>query len=209
VPVDVLVQSLAYFGATLGVAMVVPQIIRTVRHPALAGVSPVAWGLTALACSTWLTYGLRTATIPQVPGNVLLVSGAVAVVLLVPSAWTRRRRAVVLAALWSVVMVLAWTMPVGWVGYFALLVGLFSSWPQVYDSVAGLRAGEGESGVSLATWSIKVVSQSSWLVYALATGQVAVTIAASFALSTALALVVVESYRRSTHRAPELEPVTV
>ena len=205
--VDVLVQSLAYLGAVLGVAMVVPQVVRTVRHPALSGVSPVAWSLTVLACSTWLTYGVRTRTIPQIPGNVLLVSGAVAIVLLVPSVWSRRRRALVLGALWSLVMLLAWTMPPGWVGYFALVVGLLSSWPQVYDSVAGLRAGTGESGVSITTWSIKVVSQTSWLVYAVATGQVAVTISATVALSTALLLVTVESYRRSTGRAPELEPV--
>ena len=205
--IDVLVQSLAYLGAVLGVAMVVPQVVRTVRHPALSGVSPVAWSLTVLACSTWLTYGVRTRTIPQIPGNVLLVSGAVAIVLLVPSVWSRRRRALVLGALWSLVMLLAWTMPPGWVGYFALVVGLFSSWPQVYDSVAGLRAGTGESGVSITTWSIKVVSQTSWLVYAVATGQVAVTISATVALSTALLLVTVESYRRSTGRAPELEPV--
>jgi len=207
VSIDVLVQSLAYLGAVLGVAMVVPQVVRTVRHPALSGVSPVAWSLTVLACSTWLTYGVRTRTIPQIPGNVLLVSGAVAIVLLVPSVWSRRRRALVLGALWSLVMLLAWTMPPGWVGYFALVVGLFSSWPQVYDSVAGLRAGTGESGVSITTWSIKVVSQTSWLVYAVATGQVAVTISATVALSTALLLVTVESYRRSTGRAPELEPV--
>ena len=205
--IDVLVQSLAYLGAVLGVAMVVPQVVRTVRHPALSGVSPVAWSLTVLACSTWLTYGVRTRTIPQIPGNVLLVSGAVAIVLLVPSVWSRRRRALVLGALWSLVMLLAWTMPPGWVGYFALVVGLLSSWPQVYDSVAGLRAGTGESGVSITTWSIKVVSQTSWLVYAVATGQVAVTISATVALSTALLLVTVESYRRSTGRAPELEPV--
>ena len=195
--VDLLVQSLAYLGATLGVAMVVPQIVRTVRHPALSGVSPVAWGLTALACSTWLTYGLRTATVPQIPGNVLLVSGAVAVVLLVPSPVSRRRRAATLGLLWVAVTVAAWTMPVGWVGYLALVVGLFSSWPQVYDSVAGMRAGDGESGVSISTWSIKVVSQSSWLIYALATGQLAVTISATATLSTALTLVAVESYRRS------------
>jgi uncharacterized protein with PQ loop repeat len=207
VSVDLLVQSLAYLGATLGVAMVVPQIVRTVRHPALSGVSPVAWSLTVLACSTWLTYGLRTGTVPQIPGNVLLVSGALAIVLLVPSVWSRRRRALVLGGLWSVVMLLAWTMPPGWVGYFALVVGLFSSWPQLYDSVAGLRAGSGESGVSITTWSIKVVSQSSWLVYALATAQVAVTISATVALSTALLLVAVESYRRGTGRVPELGPV--
>ena len=206
-PAAVLVQSLAYLGAALGVAMVVPQIVRTVRHPALSGVSPVAWSLTVLACSTWLTYGLRTTTVPQIPGNVLLVSGAVSIVLLVPSATSRARRAVTLGALWAAVMLLAWTMPVGWVGYFALVVGLFSSWPQVYDSVAGLRAGHGESGVSVTTWSIKCVSQTCWLVYAVATAQVPVVVSATVALSTALTLVTVESYRRSTHRSAELDPV--
>lgn len=205
--VDLLVQSLAYLGATLGVAMVVPQILRTVRHPALSGVSPVAWSLTVLACSTWLTYGLRTGTVPQIPGNVLLVSGAVAIVLLVPSVWSRRRRALVLGTLWSAVMLAAWTMPPGWVGYFALVMGLCSSWPQVYDSLAGLRAGTGESGVSVTTWSIRVMSQTSWLVYALATGQVAVTLSATVALSSALLLVGVESYRRSSGAAPQLDPV--
>jgi len=207
VSVDLLIQSLAYTGAALGVAMVVPQIVRTVRHPALSGVSPVAWALTVLACSTWLTYGLRTATVPQIPGNVLLVSGAVAIVLLVPSTASRRRRAVVLAGVWAAVMLLAWTLPAGWVGYLALVVGLCSSWPQVYDSVAGLRAGEGESGVSITTWSIKCVSQTCWLVYAVATAQLPVVVSATVALSTALMLVSVEAYRRSTHRAAELEPV--
>jgi uncharacterized protein with PQ loop repeat len=209
VSVDLLVQSLAYLGATLGVAMVVPQIVRTVRHPALSGVSPVAWSLTVLACSTWLTYGLRTGTVPQIPGNVLLVSGALAIVLLVPSVWSRRRRAAALGAAWSALMVVAWTMPAALVGYLALVVGLFSAWPQVYDSVAGLRAGEGTSGVSVSAWSLRVVSQTSWLVYALATRQTAVTLSASVALSTAVLLVAVESYRRSSDRAPELEPVTV
>jgi hypothetical protein len=51
------------------------------------------------------------------------------------------------------------------------------------------------------------VSQTSWLVYALATGQVAVTLSATAALSSALLLVAVESYRRSSGRAPELDPV--
>jgi uncharacterized protein with PQ loop repeat len=207
VPVDLLIQSLAYLGASLGVAMVVPQIVRTVRHPALSGVSPVAWSMTVLACSSWLTYGLRTRSVPQIPGNVLLVSGAVAIVLLVPSAWSRGRRAALLGGAWGAVMVLAWTMPVGWVGYFALGMGLMSAWPQVYDSVAGLRAGAGESGVSIGTWSLKVVSQTCWLVYAVATAQTPVAISATVALSTSLTLVAVESYRRSDSRTPELASV--
>ena len=42
--------SLGYLAATLGVIMVVPQILRTVRRPDLGGVSPVAWSLTTLGC---------------------------------------------------------------------------------------------------------------------------------------------------------------
>jgi uncharacterized protein with PQ loop repeat len=147
--------------------------------------------------------------VPQIPGNVLLVSGALAIVLLVPSVWSRRRRAAVLLAAWSALMLVAWTVPAPLVGYLALVVGLFSAWPQVYDSVVGLRAGDGASGVSVSAWSLRVVSQTSWLVYALATRQMAVTLSATVALSTAVVLVAVESYRRSTDHAPELEPVTV
>ena len=67
-----LAVGLGYTGATLGVAMVVPQIVRIVRHPSLTGVSPLSWALSTFACLAWLTYGLRTSATPQIPGNVLL-----------------------------------------------------------------------------------------------------------------------------------------
>ncbi len=188
---------LAYLGATLGVAMVVPQILRTVRHPQLDGVSPASWALTALACLTWMTYGVRTGTVPQIPGNVLLVSGAVAIVLLVPSTTSRRSRAARLAAAATALLLLAFTVPATSVGYLALAVGLVSAWPQVFDSFTGWRGG-GESGVSITTWSIKVVSQTCWLVYAVVTVQLPVVVSATVALSTALALVLLESFRRLT-----------
>jgi uncharacterized protein with PQ loop repeat len=206
--VDVFAPVLAYTGATLGVAMVVPQIARIVRHPHLQGVSPLSWGLTALACMTWLTYGVRTANPPQIPGNVLLVSGAVMVVMLVPSPTPRRRRGLALAGAAALVLLVATLVPAGWVGYLALGVGLVSAWPQVYDSVEAWRS-PAASGVSIATWSIKVVSQSCWLAYAVLTGQLPVVISASVALTTALTLVAVESSRRMLRpqsRARALEP---
>ena len=66
-----LALPLAYLGAFLGVAMVLPQLTRTIRHPDLEGVSPASWALTSLACLAWLIYGLRADVLPQVPGNVL------------------------------------------------------------------------------------------------------------------------------------------
>ena len=56
--------------------------------------------------------------------------------------------------------------------------------------------------------AIKVCSQTCWLTYAVATGDGPVTISATVALSTAVALVVVESSRRSLagRRSVVLEP---
>ena len=193
--VHTLALSLAYIGATLGVSMVVPQILRTLRHPTLTGVSAVSWGLTALACLTWLSYGIRTAQIPQIPGNVLLVSGAVTIVLLVPSPLSRSRRALALVLAASVLLAVSFSVPARSVGYLAIGVGLVSAWPQVYDSLAGWRSGA-ESGVSIATWSLKVTSQVCWLSYALLAGDVPVAIAASVALTTAVSLVSLEASRR-------------
>jgi uncharacterized protein with PQ loop repeat len=199
--------TLAYVGACLGVVMVVPQIVRILRHPSLGGVSAPSWALTALACLTWLIYGVRTQTLPQIPGNVLLVCGAVAIVVLVPGQVSARARALRLGAAAALVVTVALGVPARSVGYLAFAVGLLSAWPQVFDSVAGWRAG-GSSGVSISTWAIKVCSQTCWLTYAVATGDGPVTISATVALSTAVALVVVESSRRSLagRRSVALEP---
>src|ERR1019366_9228007 len=70
-----------YLGAALGVVMVFPQIVRIVRHPSLPGVSPISWALTVFGCLLWFTYGLRSGALPQLPGNLLLICGAIAVVL--------------------------------------------------------------------------------------------------------------------------------
>ena len=199
--------TLAYVGACLGVVMVVPQIVRILRHPSLGGVSAPSWALTALACLTWLIYGVRTQTLPQIPGNILLVCGAVAIVVLVPGQVSAPARALRLGAAAALVVTVAFSVPARSVGYLAFAVGLLSAWPQVFDSVAGWRAG-GSSGVSISTWSIKVCSQTCWLTYAVATGDGPVTISATVALSTAVALVVVESSRRSLagRRSVVLEP---
>ena len=191
----VFATTLAYVGATLGVLMVVPQVLRTVRHPRLGGVSTVSWGLLAVACLSWLLYGLRTQTWPQVPGNVFLVSGAVAVVLLVPSPHSRVRRAATLAAVAAAVVVVALAIPAHLVGYLAVGIGLTSAWPQLYDSLLSSRR-TALSGVSIATWGTRLASQSCWLAYAVLVRDVPVLLSASVALSAATAMVAVEASRR-------------
>ena len=188
---------LAYVGALLGVAMVVPQIARTLRHPALTGVSPIAWALTVLCSTAWLTFGVRTGTWPQVPGNLLLIAGAVAIVLLVPSPWSRPRRAAMLLAATTVVLAASLTMDAVAVGYLGFAIGLCAVWPQLVDSYGNWRTGR-ESGLSLVSWNVKLLASCCWLAYALILGDRPVLIASTFALATILAVFAMETSARQS-----------
>ena len=185
-----------YLGAALGVAMVVPQIVRIVRHPSLSGVSPISWALTVLGCLLWFTYGLRSGALPQLPGNLLLVCGAIAVVLLVKSPTSRARRAVLLAVGGGLLETTGWVIPTQAVGYLAFTVGTVSTWPQLYDSVGNWRA-HINSGVSLSTWALRIASQVCWLAYALGTSDAPVAVGACVAGLTGVAMVALETAARA------------
>lgn len=186
---------LAYVGSALGVAMVLPQIVRIVKHPAMGGVSPWTWAITVVSCSTWMAYGVRTLSIPQIPGNIFLVSGAVAIVLLVPAAWSRTRRALLLAGVTALSVGGSFLLPAEAVGFLALGIGLTGMWPQVFETV-WLRRGMGPSALSLSSQALKVVSQSCWLAFAILTLDVPVLAAAIVTLSTNLVVGLVELARR-------------
>jgi uncharacterized protein with PQ loop repeat len=185
-----------YLGAALGVAMVVPQIVRIVRHPSLPGVSPISWALTVFGCLLWFTYGLRSGALPQLPGNLLLICGAFAVVLLVKSPTSRARRAVLLTLGAGLLEATAWAIPTEAVGYLAFAVGTCSTWPQLYDSIGNWRS-HINSGVSLSTWGLRIASQVCWLAYAVATSDAPVAIGACVAGLTGIVMVALESAARA------------
>ena len=135
-----LANLLAYVGAAIGVVMVVPQIVRIVRNPHLAGVSPWTWALTAVSSTLWLTYGLRSGSMPQIPGNVLLVSGAVAIVLLVPAAWSPGGARSGLAGASAALLLASTALAPEQVGFLAFGISLFGMWPQVYETVGPAAA---------------------------------------------------------------------
>jgi uncharacterized protein with PQ loop repeat len=183
-----------YVGSGLGVAMVVPQILRTLGNRALPGVSALSWALTALSCTGWLTYGVRTGELPQIPGNVLLVSGAVAVVLLVPSTSAVGTRVAGLVGSGVVLGVLATIAPAPVLGAGAFAIGMVSGVPQIAKSIS--RRATAESAVSLLTWSLRVASQACWFGYAFLIGDITVMVSAAFLLSSALVVVGAELTRR-------------
>jgi uncharacterized protein with PQ loop repeat len=184
-----------YLGATLGAAMVVPQIIRVVGNRSLPGVSALAWSLTVLTCFTWLLYGVRTHELPQIAGNVVIVSGAASIVLLVPNKTPAGARAIRLAVAMLAVSLVAVVASPTVVGLVAFSIGGCSSWPQVVASFtrdAGLP-----SAVSIGAWLLRCASQVAWLFYAVVIHDLPVTISACTLLASAILVLALE--RRRSH----------
>lgn len=191
--------SLAYLGSAIGVVMVMPQILRIVRHPHMGGVSPWTWSLVAVSCSLWLTYGVRSSSLPQIPGNVLLIAGAVSIVLLVPAKWSRRRRAGGLAASALLLLLASTRLAPEQVGFLAFGIGMVGMWPQVYETTWA-RRGMGPSAISLTSNALKFAAQVCWLTFAILTTDLPVVAGAVMALSTNSVITSVELGRR--RRAP-------
>lgn len=187
---------LGYVGSFFGVVMVVPQIVRILRHPGLRGVSTLSWSLSTLGCLAWLTYGLRTGSAPQIPGNLLLITGATAVALLAAADRPRSARMLRLGGAACVVLAIAWLMPAHEVGYVGFSIGLISAWPQLYDSVGNWRA-HVTSSVSVSTWALRLASQMCWLGYAIRASDVPVFVSACVSLTLAVVLVALETAARA------------
>lgn len=188
--------ALGYLGSLFGVAMVIPQIVRILRHPGLGGVSTLSWALSALGCLAWLTYGVRTNSTPQVPGNVLLISGAIAVTLLADDDRSRRARATALGAAAAAVVAVSCILPAHLVGYLGFTIGLCAVWPQLFESIGNWRA-RASSGVSVSTWVIRLGSQVCWLGYAVRASDVPVFVSACVSLTLAAVLVALETAARA------------
>jgi uncharacterized protein with PQ loop repeat len=187
-------NAAGYLGAALGVGMVVPQIVRTFRNRTRPGVSALTWALTALSCFTWMLYGFRAGEVPQIPGNILIVTGAVIIVLAVPALATPAERAVRLALPAAALVGLAIVLPPAAVGFIGFGIGLVAAVPQTVQSIR--RPASSTSAVSIPAWLLRAASQVAWLAYALAHHDITVTISASFLLVSAVFLVVLESRRR-------------
>lgn len=183
-----------YLGAALGVCMLVPQIVRSLRDRHALGVSPLSWALTGLSCGAWLLYGLRAHELPQVPGNAIVVAGTVVIVLMVPSRVGERSRAAMFSAAALALVLSALLLSPVEVGLIAFAIGTVSALPQMIRSLIG-SAGAA-SAVSVPSWLLRAVSQVCWLVFAVAERDAVVFTSAIFLLVSSVVLCVVEVRRR-------------
>jgi uncharacterized protein with PQ loop repeat len=180
-----------YIGAALSVGMVIPQLVRTLRHRGLGGVSAMSWLITAAACFTWLLYGVKGHVWPQVPGNALMIPGEAVIVLVVPARLTVIKRAGLLAATAGTLLLVAVLIPADYLGYLAFAFSLVASAPQVITSV--LRRGAGRSAVSIPAWLLRGGAQLFWLYYGLVMHNGPIVVAAVVTLVSAAAVIATES----------------
>ena len=198
--------TVAYAASAAGASSVLPQITRTLRNRHMGGVAPLSYAVTSVACTVWMVYGMRAEVWPQIPGNVLLVTGAVAIVLLVPhrrSPWTR---AALLGSAMLGAAYLAFTVPVAAAGMLAFGIGLFSAWPQVVTTLRGARVA---AGVSLTAFGLRLAAGLGWLFYAVLDRDIPVLLSATVMVATTMLILGVEARRRAAHASmefPVLEP---
>lgn len=153
-----------YLGAALGASMVVPQIARTLRDRTLTGVSALSWAMGAFSCGGWLLYGIVGHEVVQIPGNVVIVGGSIAVALLAPARVAVLLRALLIGTGLAAYAAIAFLTSAAVVVGIAISIGVMSSLPQVVKSVR--RPQHNRSAVSLSTWWMRVLSQSCWLAFA-------------------------------------------
>jgi uncharacterized protein with PQ loop repeat len=172
--------------------MVVPQLVRTLRNPHLAGVSATSWTITMCACFTWLVYGIKAGVLPQIPGNALIVPGAAVIALAAPARLSVTQRAAVLgAAAGTIIVFAAFARPED-IGYLAFGISLVAALPQAIISLVR-RHLAGRSAVSVPAWVMRGGSQVFWLIYGLAQRNGPIVVAAAVTLVSALILLAVES----------------
>lgn len=192
-----LVVASGYIGAALSVGMVVPQLVRTLRNPQLAGVSAASWTITMTACFTWLVYGIKAQVLPQIPGNVLIFPGAATIALAAPARLTVARRAAVLAAAVAAVIVSGTFVRPEDLGFMAFGISLVAAFPQTVTSLVRWRSGC-QSAVSIPAWAMRGGSQAFWLTYGLALHNGPIMVAAAVTLVSAVVLIAAEA--SSPHR---------
>jgi uncharacterized protein with PQ loop repeat len=127
----------------------------------------------------------------------------VAVVLLVPSRASLGLRVLGLGAAGLAIGLLALTAPPAVIGGVGGAIGVVSGLPQLVQS---FRRTGAESAVAPLTWAIRVASQAAWLGYGLMLHDLVVVFSATFLLTNALLVLLLETTRRSVS---VVEPVAL
>lgn len=183
----------ATVGSVLSVVLLLPQTIRTIRYPWLAGVSVLAYASSTVSGLLWAIYGVRIVVWPLAFSSMLVAAGSLTIAAHVPGRWPGAPRLLMLTAITVMTTLLAFVVPVGVLGTLASVLSVGAVWLQVFRSFKGSST---DRGVSLLSIGLRSAASLCWLTYAVIATDVAMLVTSPATILAAGLVLTVETARR-------------
>lgn len=184
--------AFACSGMVLNAVMSLPQALRGLRAAPNSGMSATTWALSAACAGSWCVYGAAAPVAEQIPGNALMLFGALTVLHVTGRRGTQTIRAwIVLVSCICAATLVFWLAGVRGIGWFAFAIGAARSVPQLFVAVLSPVI----DGLSTGTWLLTVAASLSWLCYGLVAHNVTIGCSAGTGLLMAAAIVIVARIR--------------
>jgi len=168
------IQAIGWLAALCSATIALPQGIRLLRNGSAAGVSLLIWQTTLVASLAWTSHGLIVGLVQIALPNSILAITCIAVL-----SQLQKMRSLSVGRVWFLPAVCAVAAGVadfafGSVAFAAIVLvptalGLISQWKEIVKATDVL-------GVSVPGIVLNLACQSLWLVYAIPTGEIAVTV---------------------------------
>lgn len=159
-------ELFAYVGSVLLVVSGAPQLVKILQTRSAEGVSVATWLLILATTIAWAWYGIRTGSMPQIPGNTITAVITIGIVV-----FSLRIRGNASVRSWApVVAVVACTFAVfaltsaAVAAISGIVLAVASRVPQMLESWHSMRQGLATT-VSIPTWLLIFGGQGAWLIY--------------------------------------------
>jgi uncharacterized protein with PQ loop repeat len=196
---------LSTLATAAGVALVVPQIIKTLRTKQASGVSLGGLIASFFSWYLWVPYTLSTGDLRGTIG--LVVPGAVQGVAVLVAFKYKADRTGLLAPVVMVAVVASTLVFGGWGPYMAVL-GTTTIWAYAPSIVSAARSKD-ISGISLGAWWMTVLYGVSWVGFGLISGAGGLVYTGSMNAGLALVVLLVVHYRTKSARLATSEFVEI
>jgi uncharacterized protein with PQ loop repeat len=190
------IEIVGFLAASLILVASIPQVLALLRHGA-EGVSLGSWSLLLATSLVWAAVGVRIESPSTVVGNVAgMFAFSLVVALLVRSATGRWWPAGGIAPAGLAVFAVAMFAPLAVTSVVGVLFGLTLGVPQLRESFVMWR-NSAHSEVALGAWRLLFAGQVLWLVYGLATRELAIVVVNIGAACASAAILMLETRARA------------
>ena len=200
-----LVELIGWFAALCSATLALPQAVRTVRRRTVAGLSQVTWQMNTAAGIGWTGHGLLVGKAQLIWPNVLLALTSAFVLWQIVVARRLPVASTWLPAIGFGAASIAADVVLGPVAFavLAFIPGALGQLTQLRDT----RRATDTSGVSMGFLGMTLLTQLSWLTFAIPSGELAVLcVATPMAVLSAANVATLWQRRHAAAAQPQREP---